>query len=293
MKKERNILVAFLLNLSFAAFELVGGFFTGSVAILSDAVHDAGDALSIGISYALERKSRRQPDSSYTYGYGRYSVLGGAITTAVLLVGSGMVIIGAIQRLFDPQPIRYDRMILFALIGAVVNTVAAYVTREGDSLNQKAVNLHMLEDVLGWVVVLLGAVLMRFTDWWVLDPLLSIGVAGYILYHAAKNFKTIGDVLLEKAPKGISGAALIERLLAIDGVENIHHLHLWSVDGQTVYATLHAVTDNTSEVKAAVRAVLKEQGIAHVTVEWEDEATDCQDIHCHIEAHHHHHHNHH
>ena len=180
MKTEKNIFLAFILNFAFSIFEFFGGIFTGSVAILSDAVHDIGDAASIGVAFFLEKKSKRQPDKIYTYGYTRYSVIGSVITTLILLFGSTMVIYNAIKRIITPVEIRYDGMIIFAVVGVCVNFLAAFLTREGDSLNQKAVNLHMLEDVLGWAVVLIGAIVMRFTDFAIIDPLMSIGVALFI-----------------------------------------------------------------------------------------------------------------
>ena len=164
MKTEKNILIAFLLNLSFSIFEFIGGLFSNSVAILSDSIHDLGDALSIGISYFLERKSKKEPDEKYTYGYIRYSVMGSLITTVILLVGSLLVIYNSIKRVINPVQVNYDGMLILAIIGVIINFIAAYSTKEGDSLNQKSVNLHMLEDVLGWVVVLIGAIIMRFTD---------------------------------------------------------------------------------------------------------------------------------
>ena len=156
MKTEKNILIAFILNLLFSILEFFGGFLTNSVAILSDSIHDFGDALSIGISYFLERKSKKKADDKYTYGYVRFSVLGGVITTTILLVGSILVIIGAVKRIFNPVEVNYSGMIVFAILGVILNCIAAYVTREGDSINQKSVNLHMLEDVLGWIIVLIG-----------------------------------------------------------------------------------------------------------------------------------------
>ena len=201
MKTEKNILIAFLLNLSFSIFEFVGGIFTGSVAILSDAIHDIGDAMSIGVSYFLEKKSKKQPDDTYTYGYARFSVIGSVITTLILLFGSLAVIYNAIIRIINPVEINYNGMIIFAVVGVVVNFCAAYFTREGDSLNQKAVNLHMLEDVLGWVLVLIGAVVMRLTDFVYLDPIMSICLAVFIIINALKNLIEVANVFLEKAPK--------------------------------------------------------------------------------------------
>ena len=164
MKTQKNIFIAFILNLGFSILEFFGGLFTGSVAIISDAVHDLGDSLSIGISYFLEKKSKKRPDNVYTNGYLRFSVLGGLITTIILLIGSILVIVNSIRRFFNPIEINYDGMLIFAVIGVIINFIAAIVTKEGDSINQKAVNLHMLEDVLGWIVVLVGAVIMKFTD---------------------------------------------------------------------------------------------------------------------------------
>ena len=151
MKTEKNILIAFILNLAFSVFEFVGGIFTNSVAIISDSIHDIGDALSIGISFFLEKKSKKQPDKIYTFGYLRYSVMGSIITTLILLIGSILVVVNAVKRILSPAEINYNGMIIFAAVGIIVNFLAAYFTRHGDSLNQKAVNLHMLEDVLGWI----------------------------------------------------------------------------------------------------------------------------------------------
>lgn len=298
MKTEKNILTAFILNLCFSIFEFVGGLFTGSVAIVSDAVHDIGDAASIGISYFLERKSKKQPDETYTYGYARYSVIGGVISTLILLFGSVMVVYNAITRIINPTPIDYDGMIIFAVIGAVVNFLAAFFTRHGDSLNQRAVNLHMLEDVLGWIVVLVGAVVMHFTNFALIDPIMSIGVAVFIFINAFKHLKEVIDLFLEKTPHGIDVNEIKEHITEIDGVIDVHHIHVWSMDGVSHYATMHIVTNEDSHIiKDKVREELQEHGIAHVTLELEEEGEHCHAQHCHTETapagHHHHHHHHH
>lgn len=297
MKTEKNILIAFLLNLAFSVFEFIGGIFTGSVAIISDAVHDIGDAASIGVSYFLERKSKKQPDEIYTYGYARYSVIGSMITTGILLAGSVMVVYNAVGRILNPVEINYNGMIVFAIVGVCVNFAAAFFTREGDSLNQKAVNLHMLEDVLGWAVVLVGAVVMRFTDFALIDPLMSIGVAAFIFINAIKNLKIAVDLFLEKTPHNITVQEIREHIMHIDGVLDVHHIHIWSMDGQNNYATLHVVTNaDHHQIKDKVREELREHGIGHVTVELEAEGEHCHEEHCHVEFHehsgHHHHHHH-
>ena len=296
MENKKNILFAFLLNLFFSLFELIGGIFTGSVAILSDAVHDLGDAIGIGASYLCERKSHNKPDERYTYGYIRYSVLGGFITTVILLIGSFGVVYQAVLRLMNPIPIHYNGMVLFAIIGVIVNGVAAYCTREGHSVNQRAVNLHMLEDVLGWIAVLIGALVMRFTHLLMLDSILSIGIALYILVHAFKNLKTVFDIFLEKTPKEIDIEQLKNHICKIPGVESVHHFHIRSLDGFHHDATVHIVTNEPNEgVKHQVREVLEQFHIVHSTIEIHSVDTCCDNEICVIQLseHHNHHHHHH
>ena len=295
MKSEKNILVAFLLNISFSILELLGGFFTGSIAIMSDSVHDLGDAISIGISYFLEKMSKKKPDKNHTYGYLKYSVIGSVITTVILLVGSSFVIYESIKRMITPVEVNYNGMIIFAIFGVVINTLASYVTRDGNSLNQRSVNLHMLEDVLGWVVVLVGSILMKFTDISILDPVLSIGVSIFIFVHAIKNLKEIMDVFLEITPKNIDIEEIEHHIKEVPGVMDVHHIHVRSMDGYHNFATLHIVTkEYKEEIKKQVKDELKEHGISHSTIEIELEDETCKEIDCKMESvqsgHHHHHH---
>ena len=243
MKSEKNILVAFLLNLAFSIFEFIGGTITNSVSIISDSIHDIGEALSIGISYFLEKKSKKKPDEKYTFGYMRYSVIGSFITIIVLTIGSILVIYNAIVRIINPVTINYNGMIVFAIIGCIVNIFAAYFTKDGHSLNQKAVNLHMIEDVLGWLVVLIGAIVMRFTNINIIDPILSIFVALFILKNTIANLNSIASLFLEKTPKNILVAEIKEHIIKIKDVKDVHHIHIWSMDGINHYATMHVVVD--------------------------------------------------
>lgn len=298
LKSQYKILIAFLLNLGFSIYELIGGAFTHSTAIMSDAVHDFGDAISIGISYFLEKKSTKHPNANYTYGYIRYSLVGGMITTLVLLFGSTFIIYNAIVRLFHPVAINYDGMIILAIIGAAINFTAVYITRDKDSLNQESVNLHMLEDVLGWVVVLIGAIIMRFTDITYLDPILSIAVALFVLKNAWSNFISILDVFLEKTPRDISLTNIEQHLLQIPEVKSVHHLHVWSLDGFHNYATLHVVSSRqNAELKQLIKAELAKHHISHSTLELETSHEHCHEQNCTLDTapaipHTHHHHSH-
>lgn len=304
MKTEKKIFIAFMLNLMFSVLEFVGGIFTGSIAIISDAIHDFGDATSIGASFFLEKKSKKRPDYNYTYGYARFSVLGGLVTIIILLVGSGVVIYNAILRFIDPVTIDYNGMLILAVIGLVVNSLATYFTHGGHSINQKAVNLHMLEDVLGWIVILIGAIVMKFTNFYLLDPILSILVAGFVLFHSVKGLKEITDIFLIKKPKNIDIDEIKEHVLGLDGVIGVHHIHVWTIDGESSYATMHVVCNEYDEhIKHAVKEELKEHGIIHTTVEIEINGEHCEETECivdhgentihthaHTCPHHHHHH---
>ncbi len=279
MKSDKSILIAFLLNFGFAVVEFLGGSLTGSGAILADSLHDFGDALSIGLSYFLEKKSKRAPNGVYTYGYGRYSVLGGLLTSLILVAGGVSVTIQGIYRLFFPVAIHTGGMVGLALLGIMVNLSAVFFTRKAEGINQKAVHLHMWEDLLGWVCVLVGGGIMHLTGWFWLDSVLSLGVSLFVMVHALKNLKNALDCLLEKAPSGWNGEQVANCLEKIAGVTGVHHVHLWSVDGQTHCATLHVVLqEENSSVKKAVRKALTDMGFKHNTLQWEQ--MPCREIAC-------------
>ena len=277
-KHENNILIAFILNISFSIFELIGGFLTSSVAIISDSIHDAADALTIAVSYFLERKSNKKSDNNYTFGYRRYSVIGAFITTTILLIGSTLVIYNSFIRLLDPVKINYNGMILIAIIGFLINYLAAYFTKDSDSLNTKSVNLHMLEDVFGWIVVLIGSVIIKFTNYYYIDSIMSIGISIFLIIESIKNLKEILNLILEKTPKGININEIENKVKEINEIKDVHHIHVWSLDGEKNYATMHIVSNKN--VKEEVRKKLKELKIDNVTIETEEENEICSHKEC-------------
>lgn len=280
-KTDENILVAFILNFLFLMLEVVGGILTGSIAIMSDAVHDFGDVLSMGVSYILERKSRKARDEKYTYGYIRYSVIGSVFTTVVLIVGSILILHEAIERLAEPAEVQSGWMIIMAAFGLIVHGLATFVTHGEGSLNQRAVNLHMLEDTLGWIVVLVGAVIIRLTGASFIDPLMSIGVAIFILVMALKNFRSILDLFLEKTPNDVSVKKIVEAAEKVQGVISVHHVHVRSIDGVNNLATLHVVVKKyDSKIKKEVKDALLKCKVKHVTIDMELEGEDCDDEKC-------------
>jgi cobalt-zinc-cadmium efflux system protein len=234
-------------------------------------------------------------DFAFTFSWRKTTARISVITTLILLVGSIAVTVNAVHKIIEPTEIHYNGMILFAVIGAAVNFLAAFFTHGGESLNQKAVNLHMLEDVLGWIVVLIGAIVMRFTDFALIDPIMSIGVAVFIFVNAVGNLKEAVDLFLEKAPRNVQVSEIGDHLKEIDGVLDVHHIHLWSMDGHNNYATMHIVTNaDQHEIKEKVREELEEHGIGHATLELETQGEHCHHVHCHVQfcehsGHHHYH----
>ncbi len=274
-KSTRNMLFAFLLNFGFAVIELVGGILTNSISIISDAVHDLGDSASIGMSLILEKKSEKKPDANYTYGYMRYSVIGALLTSAILFVGSFFVVYNSICRLLSPIEVNYDGMLILAIVGTVVNGLAALKTARGNSLNEKTLSLHMLEDVLGWLAILIGSIVIKLTNWHIIDPILSLAIAVFILYHAFGHIKEVFNIILEKAPEEISSEHILQSLSTVEDVEDVHHLHLWTLDGNLHYVTVHAVIPENctpakfEEIKHRIRHTLEHHGISHSTIELE------------------------
>lgn len=291
MKTNQNILIAFLLNLAFAVLEFFGGVICGSSAIMSDSVHDLGDAVSIGASFFLEKKSEKGSDEDYTFGYARFSILGSIITTLVLTVGSLFVIYNAIKRLIYPIQVHYNEMILFAIVGVAVNTIAALITQKGESYNQKAVNLHMLEDVLGWLVVLVGAVVMRFSNINAIDPIMSIAVSLFIIFNALKTLKASLSIMLEKSPENVDVNKLKNDLKIVDGVVEIKNLRIWRLDERNTLAMVQIVVNNEKlELKPKIKTIFKKYGVIQSTVELcgTNEIITEHDL-CHNYSHHHHH----
>ncbi len=283
MEEKDNIKLAFFLNLGFSIFELIGGLFTHSVSIFSDAIHDFGDSLAIGISYLLENISNKERDKKYTYGYKRYSVLSAILTSVILLFGSLIIIFNAFIRLFIPGDINVTGMFIFAIFGLIINGYATYKTSKGENLNEKSVNLHMLEDVLGWLAVLIGSLFIKVTGWYIIDPLLSIFIALFIGYESIKNlWKSLG-VILEKSPSFIDIDVIKDHIKKINHILDVHHIHVWSIDGEEAFLTIHVLVKNVTKknyelVKKDIKACLAEFNIKHSTIEIEYE--NCKEIEC-------------
>lgn len=280
MSKEnstKNIRTAFFLNLAFAFVELIGGIITNSVAILSDAVHDFGDSISLAIAWALQKKSNKAKDDKYSYGYKRFSLLSSVILSGILLVGSILILVEAIGRLFNPQEVNAQGMLWLAILGIIVNGLAALSVKRGKTLNERAVFLHIMEDVLGWIGVLVISIVMIFVNLPILDPILSISITIWVLYNVYKNLKATFNILLQAFPKNVDVKKLTKEIEAIDNVISIHDLHIWTQDGNSHVMTLHIVAEKNYEtIKIKVRGIAKTFNIDHVTIEFEGEDSACE-----------------
>ena len=280
-KPKNRLLLTFILNFCFTIFEFIGGLLTNSIALITDSIHDFGDSLTIGLSMFFEKKSKQKPDETYTYGYRRYSLLGGLFAAFSLVVGSTIIIIESVKRLIYPELIDTLMLVYFALAGIIVNSIAAIYASKGKSRNEKIISLHLFEDVLGWAVLLVGAILMYFFNITILDSILSIGFTIYILFHVYKHLKEIVEVMMEKAPTKPTQTAIIKILKADPRVIDVHHLHHWSLEGEIALFTAHIVvvdsitSSELAEVQKHLHESLKTIGIMHATLEVEIGKESC------------------
>ena len=277
----QNIRTAFFLNLSFTLLEIIGGILTNSIAIISDALHDLGDSISLGLSWSLQRFSERKRDHKFSFGYRRFSLLGSLINGLVLIAGSVLILTEAIPRLLHPELPHAKGMLILALVGIIVNGAAVIKLQKGKTLNERIVSWHLLEDVLGWFAVLVVSVVMMFKNMPILDPVLSIMITLWILYSAAGNLKKTFFVFLQAVPDEISIEDVENRIRNIEHVRNVHHTHVWSLDGEQNVLSIHLIVDETTtrqdlvKIKQIINALSNDFGISHTTVEIEFGYGDC------------------
>jgi cobalt-zinc-cadmium efflux system protein len=279
--EKSNIALAFFLNLAFTVIELVGGLLTNSIAIISDAVHDFGDSLSLGLAWYFQKLSGKGSTRQYSYGYKRFSLLGAIINSVVLLVGSIYILSEAIPRIFAPQLPAADGMFLLAILGVAVNGLAVLKTRKGESINERVVSLHLLEDVLGWLAVLLGSVLMYYTEWAIIEPILSLAISCFVLINVFKNIKEVLPILLQGTPVDINPEVIVNKLKEIKDIAGVHDLHIWSLDEHYNVMTLHVVLTGSMPperlvfLKQQIRNLLEKENIQHGTIEFEMPEEEC------------------
>lgn len=277
----QNIRTAFLLNLGFAAIEIVGGLMTNSLAILTDALHDFGDAVSLGMGWYLEKYSQKSEDAQYSYGYRRFSLLSALLNTIILVVGSLYILSEAIPRLLNPQEAHAPGMALLAVFGIAINGFAALRLRNEASMNARVIAWHLIEDVLGWAAVLIASLVMMLVDAPILDPILSVLISLYILYNVLRNMRKTIKLFLQAVPEQIDLEDISRQVEALPGVLSTHHVHAWSLEGESHVLTLHVMVGERTErgmviaLRNQIRELLQNRNLVHTTIEIEYGPNDC------------------
>jgi cobalt-zinc-cadmium efflux system protein len=281
-----NIKFAFFLNLSFSIIEIIGGLLTNSMAILSDALHDLGDSISLAVSWYLENFSQKGADKDFSYGYARFSLLGALINSLVLILGSFFILSEVIPRLFNPQTVHPEGMLFLAIIGITVNGISVLKLRGGSSLNKEVVSWHLMEDLLGWTAVLIVSIILIFKSIPILDPLLSLLINIYILYNVISKLKRVLKIFLQGVPGGIDIKKLQQKLVEQTEALAVHHTHVWTLEGEKNFLSTHLIIpdqfskEDIIKLKSQVKNLMAAEKIDHVTVEIEYENEDCEDKNC-------------
>ena len=276
-EREGRVRFAAFLNFGFTVLELVGGFWTNSLAIFSDALHDFGDSIALLVSWFFERGAKKSPDARFTFGYQRLSLFSAFFSASILIGGSIVIIIQAVPRFFNPETVNSLGMVGFAVVGTVFNGVGFFLLKKGESLNEKVLSWHLLEDVLGWVGIFVGGVIIYFWKFYLIDPIITVALTAFILYNVIKNLREAISILLEGVPKHINLEAVKRDIGAIKGVLGIHDIHIWSLEGETDIFTAHVVLDDETlkkqpeQTKQTIKETLLKHHIEHSTIEIESQ----------------------
>lgn len=279
-----NIRTAFFLNLGFTVVEIVGAFLTNSTAILASAAHDLGDCFALGQAWYFERIAGERGDTRYTYGYKRFSTFGALISTVLLLVSSLYILSQAIPRILHPEASHAGGMVALAFVGVAVNGLAMLRLSKEKGMNTRVVALHLLEDVLGWVAVLVVSVSLLFIDFPALDPILAVLITLYILSNVVKNLRSMLPIFLQAVPDDVSLDTIVHEIEGMDQVNAVHHAHIWSLDGEHNVFTAHLelssqpAPDAYGAIKDEIRAIIQRHGLYHSTVEIEFPGEVCRNV---------------
>ena len=276
-EREKRVRFAALLNVAFTVVEIVGGLLTNSLAILSDALHDFGDSIALIVSWFFERGAKKSPNSRYTFGYQRLSLFSAIFAASVLIGGSVIIIFEAIPRFLNPEPVNALGMVGISFVGIAFNGLGFFLLKRGESLNEKVLSWHLLEDVLGWIGILVGGLVIYFWKFYLIDPIITVALTAFILFNVARNLREAISILLQGVPKHINLEAVKQDIKAIRGVLDMHDIHIWSLEGETDVFSAHVVVDDETlekrpqQTKQTIKDALKKHHIEHSTIELEGE----------------------
>jgi cobalt-zinc-cadmium efflux system protein len=274
--REKNVGFAASLNILFTIIEVIGGLLTNSLALLADALHDFADSFALIVAWYAEKKAKEPATSKMTFGYRRLSLLSAVFATIVLIAGSLFVLSQAIPRLINPEPVNAEGMFFVAIIGVTINSLGYFRLKKGMSQNEKVLSWHLLEDILGWIVLLTGSIIIGFLNKPVVDPIMTIVFTIFVLVGVSKNAKETINLLLEGVPAHIDIDKVKESILSVEGVKMVHDIHIWSLEGETDILTAHVVVEDKylerpDEMRQSIKSKLEEHHIEHSTLELESE----------------------
>lgn len=283
----KNVGIAFAINFVFALIEFVGGFITGSVAISANAIHDLSDSMSLGLALFFEKIAQRRPDNEFSFGYRRLSLLSALLSGLGILGASVGVLFYTIPKLSDPVTPHTEGMLVLALLGVVVNGIAALRLKRGNTANEKMLAWHLIEDTLTWLAVLVVTVVMMFFDLPLLDPLLSLFIIVVVVRGVSINLWKTLKLFLQAVPAGMDLQKIKEEIIAknaADGVLDMHGTRAWSLDGASHIMSTHVVVRKDVDVatlttiKRRINDLVRKLGVGEVltTIEFEDEDELCQ-----------------
>lgn len=272
-KKDNSIRTAFFLNLAFTVLELAGGIISGSIAILADSLHDFADSLSLGAGWYFENKSKKGSSDKYSYGYARFSLLGAMINAMTLLLGSIYIFYVSIDRILNPQMPDAYWMLGVSVIGIALNGIGVWKLKSGKSMNKQVMMIHLLEDALGWVAVLIGSIVLLFYNIPVIDPILAIAINLIVLVFALSKLVKALKIMLQKVPSNINLPELRQKILCLDKVKEVSHLHVWSLTEEKLVVTVHVqVSDiqslhDAAEVKQQIENIFSDMDTEHISID--------------------------
>lgn len=230
---NKNLWISFSLNFGFTIFELIGGLYSNSYSITADAIHDLGDGFVILMAIVINKIGSKPPSENYPFGYGKLKVIAAIITSVILFIGSSFILVGALKRFMNPEIVNSTIMIYLAIIGIIINSFALFNMSKSNTKLNRSIMLHMLEDVLGWLAVLLGAIIIKFTGLYIIDSLLSIMISIFIIYNASLNIFDCLKSLILSSPKNIKNeiADIIKKKYELD----LDSLKILEIDDNKFY----------------------------------------------------------
>jgi cobalt-zinc-cadmium efflux system protein len=275
---------AIVINMLLTVVQIIGGVFAGSIALVADAIHNLSDAMSLVIALVARRIARKPSDPEMTFGYGRAEVIAALINYTTLILIAVYLGYEAIWRLFDPSPVGGWVVVIVASVALVVDLATALLTyrMSKESVNIRAAFLHNVADALTSVAVIIGGILVIVFDWHLVDPIVTLLISGYILWHSFAEIGPVIRILMLGSPPSLDVAELLRSIEATEGVESVHHLHVWQIDEHRTSLEAHLVaegkTEGFADLQSRVKRLLSDRfGIGHATLQLERREEACRD----------------